>query len=140
MAIVMIYLLDASALLNDELFSFDAKNKHYTTSKVFAEWRDFRSRLLAENAASTGSLIIQDPCPLSIQKTTEKCGQSGTRLSEADISIVALASEFKGRGQKFTVLTDDYSVQNILKKIGADFSGAMHGEIKKHRSFKKKKK
>ncbi len=134
------FILDASALLNNELFSFDAKHRHFTTSKVFAEWRDFRSRVLAENAASNGSLLVQNPCPLSIQKTTKKCEGSGTRLSEADISIVALAAEFKERGARFIVITDDYSVQNMLKKIGVEFIGVVQGEIKEHRVFGKKKK
>ena len=134
----MIYLLDAAALLNSELFSFDPKHKYYTTSKVFDEWRSVQSRLLADNAFRQGILVVQDPCQLSIQKTLGKCDESGTVLGQADISIVALAAEFRGRGEKFTVITDDYSVQNVLKKIGIDFSGVMQGEIKKHRVFKKR--
>ena len=133
----MIYLLDAAALLNNELFSFDAQNSYFTTSKVFAEWRDFRSRLLAENAFSTGVLTVQDPCELSMQKTIEKCAESGTELGDADISLVALAAEFRGRGQKLTVITDDYSVQNVLKKMGVAFIGVVQGEIRGHRRFGK---
>ncbi|HLC79430.1 MAG TPA: hypothetical protein VJG83_03285 [archaeon] len=135
----MIYLLDAAALLNDESFSFNIKDKYYTTSQVFDEWKDFRSKSLAQNAFSTGSLIIQDPCQLSIQKTFEKSGQSNTVLSDPDISIVALAAEFKERGEKFIVITDDYSVQNVLKKINVKFIGVAQGEIKKHRDFSKKR-
>ena len=136
----MIYILDASALLNDENFSFSPKDAYFTTSLVFSEWKGFSSRALAENAVSQGALTIQDPCPLSIQKTIDKSAQSGTILTDPAISTVPLAAEFKGREANFTVLTDDYSVQNILKKIGVKFIGAAQGEIKKHRNFGKKKK
>lgn len=131
----MIYILDAAALLNNESFSFEKKDSYYTTSPVFSEWKDFRSRSLAENALSSGSLTVQDPCPLSVQKTNGKCAQSGTVLGGADISIVALAVEFRGRAKKFVVITDDYSVQNVLKKLKIDFAGAAQGEIRAHRDF-----
>ncbi len=136
----MIYLLDAAALLNNELFSFDPKHRYFTTSKVFAEWRGVQSRLLAENAFSHGMLVVQDPCGLSTQKAAEKCEESGTLLGDADISIVALAAEFKSRKEKFLAITDDYSVQNVLKKMGVGFIGVCQGEIRKHRVFKKRKK
>ncbi len=133
----MIYILDAAALLNNESFSFDAGNTYFTTSMVLAEWKDFRSRSLAGNAVKNNALMVQDPCPLSIQKTNEKCAESGTVLDYTDVSVVALAIEFRSRGQKFVVITDDYSVQNVLKKLHIGFVGAAQGEIKKYRSFKK---
>ena len=137
---IMIYILDAAAILNNESFSFDSKNRYFTTSHVFSEWRDFRSRGLAENAAQAGSLSIADPCPLSIEKAHSLCAASSTRLGRADISIAALSLEFSGRGEKFAVITDDYSVQNVLKKAGIDFIGVAQGEIKRHRKFGKRKK
>lgn len=133
-------ILDAAALLNNESFVFEKGKKYFTTSLVFSEWRDFRSKSLAENSLSSGALTIQDPCPLSIQKTIFECEKSGTRLGEADISVVALAAEFKSRGGKFSVITDDYSVQNVLKKMGVGFFGVVQGQIKKHRVFGKRKK
>ncbi|HZX34789.1 MAG TPA: hypothetical protein VFF09_05410 [archaeon] len=135
----MILILDAAALLNNESFTFSVKDKYYTTSKVFDEWRDFRSKALAENAFRSGALIVQDPCPLSIRKTSQKCLESGTELGEEDISVVALAVEFRERGEKFSVITDDYSVQNILKKLKIKFHGVAQGEIIKHRDFRRKK-
>jgi rRNA maturation endonuclease Nob1 len=136
----MIYILDASALLNSESFVFSRENSYYTTSKVFSEWKDFRSKSLAGNAVSSGLLVVQDPCPLSIQKTISECERSGTKLSESDISIVALAAEFKSRGEDFVVVTDDYSVQNVLKKFKARFVSVAQGEIKRSRTFSVKKK
>jgi len=132
----MIYILDAAALLNNEHFSFEEGNKYFVTSKVFVEWKDFRSKSLAENAFNQNLLTIQDPCPISIQTTIDKSKASGTELSDADVSVIALAVELMERNEKFTVITDDYSVQNILKKLKIDFRGVAQKEIKKHRSFK----
>ncbi len=137
--VCLIYILDAAALLNNESFSFERKDRYYTTSPVLSEWLDFRSRTLAQNALRSEALTIQDPCPLSIQKTHRKCEESGTVLGDADISIVALAIEFRERRTKFTVITDDYSVQNVLKKLHIDFAGAAQGEIRGHRQFGKTK-
>ncbi len=134
----MIYLLDASALLNDENFSFEKKHKYYTTGLVFAEWKDVRSKSLAESAFASKALVVQDPCPASMQITYDKCGKSGVDLSDADASIIALAIEFRERGEKFTVVTDDYSVQNILKKLKIVFEGVAQPEIKRHKIFKKR--
>ncbi len=132
----MIYILDSPALLNDENFSFEKGNKYFVTSMVFDELKDFRSKSLAENAQSQELLTVQDPCPLSIQITNQKCAESGTEISDTDISVIALAIEFRERNEKFVVITDDYSVQNILKKLKIKFKGVIQGEIKKHRSFK----
>lgn len=132
----MIYILDAAALLNNESFRFEEGDRYYTTSGVLSEWRDVRSRILAQSGIAQGALIITDPCPVSIEITMEKAEQSGTRLGGNDISLIALAAEFHSRREKFIVLTDDYSVQNVLKKIGVEFRGVMHRKIKGHRSFK----
>jgi len=133
----MIFILDAAALLNNESFEFSDKDEYYTTSSVFSEWKDFRSKALAENALNNGLLKIVDPCSVSTQKTFDKCEESGTKISDADISIVSLAIEFREKGKKFIVMTDDYSVQNIFKKLKISFQGVAQKEIKKHRNFKK---
>jgi len=133
----LIQILDAAALLNNESFEFEKRVKYFTTSKVFDEWKDFRSKQLAENAFAAGLLTIQDPCPLSIQKTDQKAAESGTEIGDADVSLIGLAIEFRERNEKFIVITDDYSVQNILKKLKIKFRGVIQKEIKKHIKFKK---
>ena len=133
----MKYILDAAALLNNENFSFEEGNKYYTTSMVFDEWKDFRSKSLAQNAESQGLLVIMDPCTNSIQITYDKLAESNTEMSDADSSLIALAIEFRQRKNKFVVITDDYSIQNILKKLKINFQGVAQKEIKEHRVFKK---
>ena len=132
----MIYILDAAALLNDENFYFDEKNKYFTTNLVFDEWKDFQNKTIAENALSEGLLAIREPSENSIQKIIECLSKSNTMLSSADISIVALSFEFKEKAESFVVITDDYSIQNSLKKMKINFQGVIHKEIKKSKIFK----
>ena len=132
-------LLDSSAILNDFGFSFEKATRYIITSKCFAELRDIRSKNLAENAFLSGALEIIDPCPLSVQKAQRSADELGTRLSEADTSLFALALELNGRKEKFSVLSDDFSLQNALKHKKIKFSGILRGEIKKVKRFRKKK-
>ncbi|MFH1586436.1 MAG: hypothetical protein ABID38_01105 [Candidatus Diapherotrites archaeon] len=121
-------LLDSSAVLNDFNFEFDSEKGYYTTSKVFGEFRDLRSRALVDNALKMETLKIVDACPLSVQNTMKEIGR--TRLSDADISIAALARDFKKKNEIFLVITDDFSLQAALKKIGIKFKGVFRGSIK----------
>ena len=121
-------LLDSSAVLNDFNFEFDSDIEYYTTPKVFDEFRDLRSRTLVDNALKMETLKIVDPCPLSVENTMDEIGR--TRLSDADISIVALARDFKEKKRKIIVITDDFSLQAALKKLGIKFKGVFRGSIK----------
>ena len=43
-------------------------------------------------------------------------------LSQADIEVLALALQLKSLGENPTVVTDDYSMQNVANKLGIEFS------------------
>lgn len=132
-----LYILDAAALLNSR-FSFDEKNTYACPSLVFDEWKSFSQKLLAENAFQSGILSIIDPCPLSIQRCQKIALKTGTSgLSAADEMVVALAIELKERRQRPTVLTDDFSVQNLLKHQKINFQGVLRGKIQKAKVFAK---
>ncbi|MFH1256920.1 MAG: hypothetical protein V1494_06550 [Candidatus Diapherotrites archaeon] len=133
-----IILMDSSAILNDFGFSFEKGTRYLITSKCFNELKDVRSKNLAENALHSGALEIIDPCPLSVQKALHKCREINCSVSEADESVFALALELKQRKENFSVLSDDFSLQNLLKKQKINFKGVMRGEIKKVKRFKKK--
>jgi UPF0271 protein len=60
-----------------------------------------------------------------IKKGAEKTGDIG-RLSPADIEILALAKEMNA-----TLLTDDYSIQNLAEELNIDYKGIDIEEIKK---------
>ncbi|MGA1820818.1 MAG: NOB1 family endonuclease, partial [Thermoplasmatota archaeon] len=75
-----------------------------------------------ENLVSAG-LQIRDP--ITLERAQEAARSTGDidRLSEVDISLIALAIEVA----EATVVTDDFRVQNVLKSLGIGFLPA--GEI-----------
>lgn len=133
----MIYLIDAGVILNDEMFSFSPKKKYITTSLVVQEIKDFRSKALLDNALSHRFLKIQDPSADATHKIAEIAKNIGAKLSKADFSLIALAFDLNLQKQKVKVITDDFSVQNILLKLKISFDDVIQGKIKKFRIFKK---
>ena len=134
----MIYLIDAAAILNDEMFYFSPSKKYITTSLVALEIRDFRSKALLDSALNNNFLRIQDPSAEAIKKISEIAKSIGSRLSKADFSLIALALEMQKQKQKVKVITDDFSIQNILLKLRISFESVIQGKIKKLRTFNRK--
>ena len=132
----MLYLLDSSAVLNDFGFEFSKEHRYISTSLAIGEFKDLRSRHLMENALQQGLLSIEEPgeeSQKSVKEITSKKGFS--KLSKTDLSILALALDLKKQGKKFTLITDDYSIQNFAKILEIPFESAMRGEISKEISF-----
>ena len=64
-----------------------------------------------------------------IQEASRKVGDV-RYLSEADLQVLALALELKGRGLSPLIVTDDYSIQNVANKIDVKFTSLMTFGIK----------
>ena len=133
------YLIDAAVLLNDEQFSFLPGKRYVTTSLVAMEIKDFRSRALLDNALKNNFLRIIDPSTEALQKITDLAKSIGFRLSKADFSLLALALDFKSKRKRVKVVTDDFSVQNLLLKLRISFDSVIQGRIKEFRVFRKKR-
>lgn len=63
-------------------------------------------------------LAVLEPSRAAIEAIRAKCRKTGddARLSEADLQVLALASETSG-----TILTDDYSIQNTASVLGIPY-------------------
>jgi UPF0271 protein len=63
-------------------------------------------------------LSVREPSRAAVEAIKSKCLQTGddARLSEADIQVLALAFETSA-----TILTDDYSIQNIAATLKIPF-------------------
>jgi len=103
------YVLDAGAFYAG--IPFLSSGNHFTTEAVFSEVKHIkRSHAAIEALIDAGNLRIAEPEQKDIDKVVavaKKTGDSG-RLSEADISILALALSVKK-----TLVTDDYAVANV---------------------------
>lgn len=76
-----------------------------------------------------GDMLRVSECTgASIKKVGEAASKSGDsgRLSPVDISVLALALDVGG-----TILTDDYSIQNVARIMGIPFTPVGQDGIKK---------
>jgi len=105
------YALDAGAFYTGLVFQSSYASRFCTTEAVFDEIKHIkRSHGAIEALLESNSLQVLTPDKKSIEKVFSAAKRSGdyTRLSEADISIVALALELDT-----TLITDDYAVANV---------------------------
>jgi UPF0271 protein len=117
------FIIDTSAILSGKPIRLD-NISIVTTPAVSNELspggRDFRTfELLKE----TG-LAIHAPSKEAINRVKKTAQETGddSRLSLADIEIVALAIDInKESNQEATILTDDYSIQNIASTLQIKF-------------------
>ncbi len=119
----MFLVLDTSAFLSGRLNSIPSGfDGVCTTSRVLDEVRKGAPGRLLSNLMEAG-LEIRDP--ISFEKAMEAATTTGDleKLSGTDLSIIALALELDDP----RVVTDDFRVQNVLKRLGISFTEG--GEI-----------
>jgi endoribonuclease Nob1 len=108
------YVLDASAFYAG--LPFTTITKSYTTTLVFNEVRHLKSSYsLLDTIVETGKLRVVDPNEESVSEVKNVMANSGDslKLSEADISVLALAHQMKK-----TLISDDYAVENTAMLLG----------------------
>ena len=124
------YVLDASAFIN----GFEPKSQYnFTVSLITDEVKDLRSKILLNQAIEEGKIIIKEPSEESALELNRIISQSGDdlRLSEADKSLLALALDLLNEeNASIKVLTDDYSMQNVLKILDIPYDSIITEGIK----------
>lgn len=70
-------------------------------------------------AVESGRIRIIEPTLETIDEVKASATSAGDSfyLSKTDLQVLALALEFKRRGYDPQIVTDDYSIQNIAKKL-----------------------
>ncbi|MCW4015978.1 MAG: hypothetical protein NWF06_06380 [Candidatus Bathyarchaeota archaeon] len=107
--------------------------KQYTVLEVKNELNSGTMPWMRFNAAiESGKVRILKPKESRVQEVLEASKKVGDMryLSEADLQVLALALELKGRGLNALIVTDDYSIQNVANKIGVEFTSLMTFGIK----------
>ena len=125
----LFYILDASAFIN----GFEPKGKfNFTVSEITDEVKDLKSKILLDQAIEDGKIIIKEPKEEFIKELNEIISESGDdlRLSEADKKLLALALDVRCENENIKVLTDDYSMQNVLKIIDIPYDSIITEGIK----------
>ena len=109
-----IFILDSSAFYAGFYRSINLK--FYTTTTIIKEIKHILNTSLSlDLLISSGVLVIQDPVIESINKIIDTAHHTGDikKLSKADISILSLAYQMNK-----TLVSDDYSIQNVAKFLG----------------------
>jgi UPF0271 protein len=77
-------------------------------------------------AVESGKLKILLPDVRFLDAVREASKEMGDMryLSEADMHVIALAAQLKDEERSPTIVTDDYSIQNMATKIGVTFTSS----------------
>ena len=116
--------MDTSALIAG-FDPFAIKKKTYTTPLVKEELKsDSTPNLRFQTAIENKKLEVKQPESKFIDIVIQQSKRTGDfkYLSQADIEVLALALQLKSLGENPTVVTDDYSMQNVANKLGIEFS------------------
>ena len=114
--------LDASALLSGA--SFDGEL--YATPEAVAEVRRLGSTPQLDAVLATKVRVLT-PAKESIEEIDAIARETGdvARLSPTDRGLLALA-----RGLGATILTDDYSIQNVAARLGIPYEKVLERGIR----------
>jgi len=116
--------LDASAFISG-FDPFSVQDEQYSVPSVRQELvENSLPSLRFDTASERERLKVLEPDPhfLSEVKNLSKEAGDIRFLSEADMEILALAMQLKEDGCDPLIVTDDYSIQNVAKKIGVNFA------------------
>lgn len=139
-----VYVLDASAIIGG--FS-SKKHPNFITADIICEIKDLKSQLILESAIEQRSIQILEPELIDIKNVSKVIIKSGDilRLSDVDKNIIALAFRLKRETMHPIVVTDDYSMQNVLKIVNIPFKSVLtegirgiYGWVKVCKGCKKK--
>ena len=113
----MRYVLDTSAILSGKDLPADCEL--YSSPKILDELRQGRMRRRLDFLIESGMKILSpsEDTLVEVVQAAEKSGDI-SRVSEADLEILGLAKELKA-----TLLTDDYSIQNLASILHVDYMG-----------------
>ncbi|WP_048163000.1 NOB1 family endonuclease [Thermogladius calderae] len=103
----------------------------YTTSICVGEVKDQENREALLKAVDLGLVKVVEPGSEYLRKATDAARIVGelSKVSEADLSVIALALKLS-QETRVVVLTDDYSVQNVLYQLGIGFKPVRTSGIK----------
>ncbi|MCQ2972865.1 MAG: ribonuclease VapC [archaeon] len=128
--------LDASAFIN----GFKLEDKYnLTVPEITEEIKDFQSKLILDLAIEDGKLTIcdvEEEYMLHLEKTISDSGDI-LRLSGPDKKLIALALQAIDKGKDVKLISDDYSIPNVLKILNIRFENIITEGIKGVYNWKK---
>jgi UPF0271 protein len=117
------HVLDASVFI----YGVQISGTTYTVPEVTRELTSSQAAVVLQEFLREG-LKIEEPLKKAVDLVTEKAKSTGDhlRLSRADIDLLAKALEVNG-----TLVTDDYSIQNVAARLGIETQEIQQARIKR---------
>jgi UPF0271 protein len=120
------YVLDTSAII----YGFNPRlveGTHFITPLVQSELLGKKTKQIMDLSIASGFLAVRAPKEEFKEKVKQEAGSTGdlSVLSETDLEVVALALELKNGGSDPTVVSDDYSLQNLCTMFEINFKPMM---------------
>tara|TARA_Y100000590_G_scaffold66244_1_gene71696 strand:+ start:794 stop:1300 length:507 start_codon:yes stop_codon:yes gene_type:complete len=129
--------LDSKIIIDSTAFyaglPFRSLDCYYTTIQINEELQKipfFSSRI--ETLIHSNRLQIIEPSSKAVEYILKNSLniENKKSLSDADISILALAYDFLEENHNVIVLTDDYAIQNVAKKLDIFYKSLLYSGIK----------
>lgn len=111
------YILDSGAFFSlPTMLQGDLR----TTNLVIEEVKKPLERMAVDEMLRRKTLQIEDPPSTYIRLAKEEASKIGElhKLSNTDISLLALSLYLSESGKKVTILTDDFALQNVAVNCG----------------------
>lgn len=116
-----IFILDAAGIFSRYPLQFSGF--FITVPSIFNEIKDKDSKKDLNFMLESRKLYVQTPNPKAMRKVVNIAKELGeiNYLSRADLEVTALYVELLEKGCNVIMVTDDYSIQNIVKYLGGTF-------------------
>ena len=125
-----IKVLDSTALFIG--FTEGGKTELVTCKEVLEEVKYGGGQLRAAAIREGGLVKILKPSENYVEKVRKSALRAGEYdLSETDIKLLALALQLLDEGADVSIVTSDYSIQNLAEIMGLKVDPILHKGIKK---------
>lgn len=88
-----------------------------TVYNVVEEMRSSKAAIAMDRCIQSG-LAVLEPSDESVKETENARQKTQDKLSGTDIRLIALALDFRKKKKDYVLISDDYGIQNLCKKIG----------------------
>jgi len=107
-----VYVLDTSAVIAGFVPGI-IDVRQVTVREVLDEAKDLCSKLELETAVDAGKILVMEPSKEALVEVKKKTRQTGDRVSNTDVKLLALSLDILRAGDKPEMVTDDYAIQNL---------------------------
>jgi len=112
---------------------YSAHGEVYSVPEVEKELTgDSISKLRLKMAIEDGRLKLREPSAQALSKARETALEMGDflSLSEVDMKIIALAVQLRSEGYTPEIITDDFAIQNVAKRLNVKYASVITYGIK----------